>query len=594
MWSDVESEEDYLNFGEVSEIVVDILNSDDMLPISMGVFGNWGAGKSSLLKLIENKIDQEKWIIIKFDAWLYQGYDDARTAILEIIAIQLYKSAQADNNIIEKIKNLLKRVDCFRAMGLLAEGFINIMGFPTFGVIGKAVGSIEGSFDGFQNEEEYEKFKKSNNDLIDNGKKLLKSEQKKTPPQQINEFRAEYDEIISSLKKKIVVVIDNLDRCLPENAIHTLEAIRLFLFLNNTAFIIAADEDMIKSSVTNFFKNLSDRHINDYLDKLIQIPIRVPKAGIREIRAYLYMLYAIDSKLPSEKIILLRDILEADLKKSWQKEPLSRDEALEKIDESNNADLDIAFNRADRISPLLATSPIIQGNPRIVKRLLNIVKMRSKIAKLRSMPLDEAIITKLVIFERCAGIEATETLYNLIDSEHGFPNLIKDLEKTDDQNFNETIFPTSWDQPFIKSFIKNWIKLEPKLGTIDLRAAVYLSRETVPLGIYVARLSSSAKEALNVLLKIKYESLHESIKDILNNLLPEDKISVMEEIIKEIRKVTVWDTQPEGFVGAVILAKHSKDASKLFEKFINEKKNDGISYPWFDNYLTKIANSKVD
>lgn len=324
MWSDVESEEDYLNFGEVSEIVVDILNSDDMLPISMGVFGNWGAGKSSLLKLIENKIDQKKWIIIKFDAWLYQGYDDARTAILEIIAIQLYKSAQADNNIIEKIKNLLKRVDCFRAMGLLAEGFINIMGFPTFGVIGKAVGSIEGSFDGFQNEEEYEKFKKSNNDLIDNGKKLLKSEQKKTPPQQINEFRAEYDEIISSLKKKIVVVIDNLDRCLPENAIHTLEAIRLFLFLNNTAFIIAADEDMIKSSVTNFFKNLSDRHINDYLDKLIQIPIRVPKAGIREIRAYLYMLYAIDSKLPSEKIILLRDILEADLKKSWQKEPLSR------------------------------------------------------------------------------------------------------------------------------------------------------------------------------------------------------------------------------------------------------------------------------
>lgn len=58
-----------------------------MLPVSVGVFGNWGAGKSSLLKLIEQKLDQveEDWIVIKFDAWLYQGYDDARAALLEVI-----------------------------------------------------------------------------------------------------------------------------------------------------------------------------------------------------------------------------------------------------------------------------------------------------------------------------------------------------------------------------------------------------------------------------------------------------------------------------------------------------------------------------
>ena len=53
MWSDTESEKDYLNFGEVSQLAVDILKTDGMLPVSIGVFGNWGAGKSSLLKLIE-------------------------------------------------------------------------------------------------------------------------------------------------------------------------------------------------------------------------------------------------------------------------------------------------------------------------------------------------------------------------------------------------------------------------------------------------------------------------------------------------------------------------------------------------------------
>lgn len=74
MWSDKESNSDYLNFGEASQLAVDILAVDGMLPVSIGVFGNWGAGKSSLLALIEQKLkdDEDKdWIFIRFDAWLY-------------------------------------------------------------------------------------------------------------------------------------------------------------------------------------------------------------------------------------------------------------------------------------------------------------------------------------------------------------------------------------------------------------------------------------------------------------------------------------------------------------------------------------------
>ena len=66
MWSDKESDKDYLNFGEVSQITVDILTSKDMLPVSIGVFGNWGAGKSSLLKLIEQRLeaDEKDWVVM--------------------------------------------------------------------------------------------------------------------------------------------------------------------------------------------------------------------------------------------------------------------------------------------------------------------------------------------------------------------------------------------------------------------------------------------------------------------------------------------------------------------------------------------------
>lgn len=51
MWADVESNIDYLNFGEVSSLAVDILKSENMLPVSIGIFGNWGLENHHYLKL---------------------------------------------------------------------------------------------------------------------------------------------------------------------------------------------------------------------------------------------------------------------------------------------------------------------------------------------------------------------------------------------------------------------------------------------------------------------------------------------------------------------------------------------------------------
>lgn len=399
MWSDTESDKDYLNFGEVSQLAVDILTADDMLPVSIGVFGNWGAGKSSLLKLIEKKLqqDQKDWVVIKFDAWLYQGYDDARAALLEVIATALTKAADGNAGLATKTKNLLARVDGFRAMGLLAEGAAIFAGIPTGGLISKGVGALRNLTDGIQDQDEYENLVGTAKEVKSQTGGLLKPKSKKSPPQQIDAFRKEYGEILEELGKPLVVVIDNLDRCLPTNAINTLEAIRLFLFLENTAFIIAADEEMIRASVADYFKGASDRHQIDYLDKLIQVPIRVPKAGVREIRSYLFMLYAIDLRLPKDKLEKLREGLENALQQSWKDEPITRQDALMLTSESEDSILAKAFARADRIAPLLANSPIIHGNPRIVKRLLNVVKMRSQIARRRTMPLDEAIDRKSVV-----------------------------------------------------------------------------------------------------------------------------------------------------------------------------------------------------
>ena len=117
---------------------------------------------------------------------------------------------------------------------------------------------------------------------------ILGEDKQQTPPQQIAAFRSEFSDVLTGLNKTLVVFVDNLDRCLPKQTIHTLEALRLFLFMSNTAFVVAADEDMVRHSVSEHFKDPDDRHITDYLDKLIQVPVRVPMLGVQEVRAYLF------------------------------------------------------------------------------------------------------------------------------------------------------------------------------------------------------------------------------------------------------------------------------------------------------------------
>ena len=583
MWSDTESKEDYLNFGEVSQIVTEILETEAMLPVSIGVFGNWGAGKSSLLNLIEQQIKPDEWIIIKFDAWLYQGFDDARAALLETIASHLIQAAKDKETILQKSKNLFARINGLRVAGLVVEGAALAAGLPAFGLVSKIFETAQNALDGIQNETESKQVVETVKEIVDSEKNLIKSKEQQTPPKQIDEFRKEYGEILQDLGKKLVIVIDNLDRCLPANAIQTLEAIRLFLFLNRTAFIIAADEEMIRHSVAEHYKDLSYRHQIDYLDKLIQIPIRVPKAGVLEIRAYLYMLYAIHQKVPTGKLASLRQFLENHLQQSWKSQSLNPEEVAETIEEQHNQTLLSDFERANRIAPLLANSPNIQGNPRIVKRILNTIKMRTKIANKRQMPLDEAIITKLVIFERCVDYDVITKFYRLVNEREGKPELLKELEDNNEQNLSTL----SKNKP-IQAFIKEWAKLEPKLSNVDLRAAIYLSRETIPLNTYTAQLSQKAQDALNILLTTTSRTGSQGTQDAIQQLTMDEQISVMDALVEQLRKVDNWDKSPNGFVGACLLAENSEDGARILNRFIIGLKQ-SVKKPWLNTAL-KNAN----
>lgn len=553
MWSDKESNIDFLNFNETAESIKDLITEKELMPISIGVFGDWGAGKSTILELTKNALeqDEEEYIQVHFDAWTFQGYDDAKAALLETIASTLVKKAADDKNLSEKAKEFAGRIDKIRLMGLLMDGGAALAGIPTMGGIQKIMGLFSGGDDGELDGGDVKGALDGAKDVAKKNKDLIKDKKSFSPPKEIKEFRKAYSDLLKEFDKPLIVYVDNLDRCSPFNAISTLEAIRLFLFLPNTAFVIAADEDMIRLAVPEYHKGASQRHQTDYLDKLIQIPVHVPRPGVLEIRAYLMMLTAQDHGVTDAQLETIRCALEESLRLSWKQPQITVDELLQGHSIEKHSELRSKFVVAEQLAPLLAESTNINGNPRIVKRLLNQVKMRKKTAHRRGMQLDEKTITKLVIFERCLGTQATNKLYELIDKENGYPKVLADLENSEVE-FDEIKLPEEWKLDL--AFIDKWSKLPPMFTEMDLTPAAYLSRESIPMGAVNAVMSGAAQKLVEELMKQKVRV--SGVNSTAITTTPkEEYMSVMDGLIENFKLIGDWTERPTGIYGAVLLAK---------------------------------------
>ena len=86
MWLDNASDIDILFYEPYARIIADIAKNEQYNPLTVGVFGLWGAGKSTLLKLIGEKLKSQDGIIcVTINAWMFESYDDAKTAIMEAL-----------------------------------------------------------------------------------------------------------------------------------------------------------------------------------------------------------------------------------------------------------------------------------------------------------------------------------------------------------------------------------------------------------------------------------------------------------------------------------------------------------------------------
>lgn len=551
LWKDSDTNVDFLNFTEVAEQISTLILTPGLLPVSVGVFGTWGTGKSTVLRLAEAQLltKNPKPIIIKFDAWLYQGFDDSKAALMDVVSARLLAESEANKTLFEKVQGFAARVNYFRALGMAADFGIGMaLGIPP-GLLTSA-GAVISNLGKGVTSDQYDGLKEEAIGAAGTWKDLIKPQEAKTPAKEIAAFRAEFEDILRELDRPLVLFIDNLDRCLPDVAIGTLEAIRLFLFIEGTAFVIAADEDMVRHSVAKHFQDPTARHVHDYLDKVIQVPFQVPQVGVGDLRAYMYSLFV--SIHAADKIGVVQTFLLEKLQNTWKGEAFSKEDVLGITGDVGA--LREALAVADRLAPILASAPRVMGNPRIVKRLLNAVGLRQALASQRKMNVDLATLAKLAIFERSTDSVAAQKLYQMVMDDDGGP-ASKALGPSPVEGASDEL-PSEWKGH--EEFIKEWRTMEPIFGDPTLlRPAVFLSRDVMAPAVLDAGLSPAAAQTMAALEMVTSVN-SPAAKAAAEALSATDAKRVMAGLVAKLRERD-WTKQVPGLHGAVILA--SEDAA---------------------------------
>lgn len=513
MWNDVEAKVDLLNFSLVAEAAAELIRESGGAPITIGVSGGWGVGKSSLVKMVGRTLESDrdaakKYVFLEFNAWLYQGFDDARHALLQAVSDRLLDVAKERKTFVDDVVAFARRVKWLKLGRIALPTIVGLVGGGTLGgpvgaVLGAAGGLIK-STDDAEREREFDKLKVAYGQLHPELADALKGEQSDSLPKEIQGLRDAFESILAKLDVTLVVLVDDLDRCLPNTAIATLEAMRLLLHVPRSAFIIAADEQMIRSAVRVHFSDgdISDELVTSYFDKLIQIPLRVPRLGINEVKVYVVLLLAERAerrhKVSAQVFAEAQKSLLESLKRAWSG-GITHDVLKRAFGESGAKALTTEIDMAEQLAPILVSAEQIAGNPRLIKRFLNNLVIREALAKAQGMTTGFDFLVKMQLFERCASSAAFEYLAKNVSAHDEGHLAALAVAEPAVRSGEEYKAP---DQSWAHGFYEQWLKLDPPLAGINLKPFLYLSRDRATSMAAYDQLSAEARAVFDSALQV--------------------------------------------------------------------------------------------
>ena len=535
MWLDNASDIDILFYEPYARIIADIAKNEQYNPLTVGVFGLWGAGKSTLLKLIGEKLKSQDGIIcVTINAWMFESYDDAKTAIMEALLQELKEEVPIEAK--KKLGKLIKRVDWFKLGTKAVSTLAPIVASAATGNPLPMLLNVTGSAEEIGNT-----VKNAANSIQSLKDEYWKEEDASNDEGTINNIRKFREEFSDALKnddiKNVVVMIDDLDRCRPERIIEILEVIKLFLAVERTTFIIAADENVIKYSIREKYPPMNGFDVEldkEYIEKIIQLPIYIPELSAKDIQNYLLLLVAqsyleqesfkhLISKLFEEKrtisgdVITLEEInrLIDELHLSWKSEGKSTFNEMSSI--------------IDEIREIVATT--LKGNPRQTKRFLNTFITKRQLAKIYyGDEIDISILAKLLVLQKLDNdlfIQLNEWNKEFDTENKKFKEIRTEVVNGDLDGQNQ------WNTPQIKK----WLECKPvELENYRLEKYFYLTRENLKSSsIDESGFSRNTKEILERIGRAKAGQMMAIIKD-MKNLSAEEISDVFKVIVPKIEK----------------------------------------------------------
>jgi gamma-glutamyl hercynylcysteine S-oxide synthase len=244
--SDVYCEEDLLGFNRYIDTLGGMINDEGFkTPFSIGIFGESGSGRTSFMHLLEKRLSKDRTnpraISVWFNPWRYEREEHLIIPLLKTMEHEIGKYAGQNKGIGKKLSNKLKEMST--KIGEASEAF-------AYGI-------------------------KEDLELVEREERI-KRHVKKANPISEKKLSSMYYETVYELKSaidkenvRIVIFIDDLDRCLPDRAVEFLKEIKLFLDVEGYLLIFGVDRGVVgKGSLI-----VSP---DGYLDKMIQLPLELP------------------------------------------------------------------------------------------------------------------------------------------------------------------------------------------------------------------------------------------------------------------------------------------------------------------------------
>jgi predicted ATPase len=289
---DLPSRQPELGFPETAHALARLIDQSEP-QFAIGLFGGWGSGKTTLMQAIEERLDADRVVPVRFSAWRYEKEQHLIVPLLDTVREALLSWSASRPQERERARETAKTIG--RVMRSILAGMSMTVGVP---------GAVEVSFDANKALGEHSR------GLWGRGNPLTsrRADDEARVPRSF--YHASFGALQSSfatfvrgrqgVQRRIVVFVDDLDRCLPESALQVLESMKLFFDLPGFVFVVGLDQRVVEYVIDVKYARPAEGTDNqprsrvtgaEYIKKIFQVPYRLAPVSIGELDKFLEAAY---------------------------------------------------------------------------------------------------------------------------------------------------------------------------------------------------------------------------------------------------------------------------------------------------------------